>query len=240
MQTSVLVADPSFALPPSIDPEPAAPPTRVDRPDEPPLRPEALPTTPGSTASTFTALLIAQAEAPFSMRREGLRVATGLGLAAVFGLAIGARTGGTSFLVHALFVPLVLALALGLGLPALYIVLALFDAPLHVADVLASAARTVAVTGLVLAGVAPSVLLFVVTSDRPGGAAVAAGAGLLLAGAVGLRQLYQGLAAAMIGASPSALVRWVAGIAFAGFGVFAVVLSSRAAGALLPVFGGAR
>ncbi len=58
------------------------------------------------------------------------RVAIGAALSAIYGVALGAREGGLALALHAVGVPSALLAVCALGLPALYIVLALFDAPL--------------------------------------------------------------------------------------------------------------
>ena len=69
------------------------------------------------------------------------RVATGAALSAVYGVALGAREGGSALLVHAIGVPAALLAVCTLGLPALFIVLALFDAPLSPIKAAGAAAR---------------------------------------------------------------------------------------------------
>ena len=170
--------------------------------------------------------------------REAARCATGLGLASIYGAALGARAGGAALLVHAVGAPAALLAAFGLGTPALYIALALFDAPVEPPAAAAAAARGVATTGLVLAGFAPAAALFVVSSERPGAAALTAGAGLAAGLALGLWRLYRELAPAFADARPA--TRGASGLAFAGFCVFAVAVAARVAAALLPILGGGR
>jgi hypothetical protein len=202
-------------------------------PAAPPASAPPLPALPPS----WTSHLLAEGTS-FSLRREATRFGVGLGLAALYGLALGARAGGRSFLAHAAGVPAALAAAIGLGVPALYIVLALFDAPIEAPRVASAASRACAAAGLVLAGLAPAAALFVVSSERPGAAAFAAAAGLATGGAIGLarlvRELHDALGRARID------IRSIASLAFAGFGVFAVALSFRVWWALLPVLGGVR
>src|SRR5690606_21991871 len=93
------------------------------------------------------------------------RLGTGAALSAIYGIALGAREGGIALLVHAIGVPAALLAVCGLGLPALFIVLALFDAPLSPTKAIAAAARGCASAGLVLAGLAPLAALYVVGSE---------------------------------------------------------------------------
>lgn len=186
---------------------------------------------------SYTRELLAEDGAP-TVRREAARFAIGLGLAALYGLALGARGGGMSFLRHAAGVPLALLLAFGVGIPALYIVLALIDAPVAVASIGAAATRATATAGLVLAGLAPAAALFVVSSEKQGAAAFAAGVGLAVGGAFGLGNVVSDLRRSLLAARPAK--RLAADLAFAGFGLFAVVALLRGWMSLLPLLGGAR
>lgn len=184
---------------------------------------------------SWTAVLLA-VDPVFSPRREAIRVATGLGLAALYGLALGVRGGGAGLVAHALGVPLALLVALGLGVPALYIALALFDAPLALPAVVSAAARSAAVSGLVLAGLAPAAALFVVSSERPGAAALTALAGLVLGGAISLGRLVRELHGGIDrDAFPT---RAATQLVLAGFVVFALAVAARIWWATLPVLRG--
>jgi hypothetical protein len=197
---------------------------------------EACAKTPATPPSWTAELLDPRADLPLA--REATRYATGLGLAAIYGAAMGARAGGSALLVHAVGVPAALLAAFGLGTPALYVALALFDAPVEPPAAAAAAARGVATTGLVLAGFAPAAALFVVSSEHAGAAALAAGTGLAAGLMLGLARLLRELAPALSRA-PLA-TRGASGAAFVGFCVFAVAVAARVAAALLPVLGGAR
>jgi hypothetical protein len=201
----------------------------------------AVPPVPAPAAAplppSWTAELLAEA-ASFSPRREAARFGVGLGLAALYGLALGARQGRLAFLAHAAGVPAALLVAFGVGIPALYIFLALVDAPVALASIAGAATRATATAGLVLAGLAPAAALFVVTSERPGAAALAAGFGLAVGGAFGLGNVVSDLRKTVAHAKSS--VRLAADLAFGGFGVFAVVVSLRVWVSLLPVLGGGR
>lgn len=186
---------------------------------------------------SFTEKLLAEHET-LSIPREAGRALIGLGLASIYGVALGARSGGVAFARHALGVPAAIAAIAALGVPALYIALALFDTPLSSHKAISSASRAVASAGMVLAGLAPAAALFVVSSAGAGPAAVVAALGLALAGAVGLVRLIRELNDALEDAE--ALKRSWAHLIFAGFTVFSIALAYRVWMSLLPVLGGAK
>jgi hypothetical protein len=190
---------------------------------------------PAAPPPSWTAELLAVAPS-FELRREAARFGMGLGLAALYGLALGARHGRLGFLVHAAGVPSALLVALGVGVPALFIVLALLDAPVAPATVASAASRAAASGGLVLAGLAPAAALFVVTSERAGAAALAGGVGLAVGGAFAFGSVVSEVRKAM--AQAQATTRLAADLAFAGFGLFAVLVALRVWVALLPVLRG--
>jgi hypothetical protein len=160
-----------------------------------------------------------------------------LALSAAYGIAIGTRDGGLGILKHAAAVPLAPLAVAGLGVPALFIVLTLFDAPVDPPAAIGAAARGAATTGLVLGGLAPAMALFVTTSDSRLGAAFCAGIGLILAGIFGLRAFLRALGAPLARASGG--VRTISGFALAGFAVFGTALAARVWWSTLPIFGGA-
>src|SRR4051812_50147698 len=82
------------------------------------------PPAPPPVVPSFTHSLLAE-DADFSPRREAARFGVGLGLASLYGLSLGTRQGGKAFFTHAAFVPAALAAVVALGVPALYIALAL-------------------------------------------------------------------------------------------------------------------
>lgn len=211
---------------PSFDPQRDAPPSRDA------ARAEASPVLPPS----FTATLL-RGDGRLTVRSEVTRFATGLGLAALYGLALGAREGGSALLIHAAGVPLALLLIAALGVPALYIVLALFDAPIDPARAASAAARSAASTGLVLGGLAPAAALFVVTSDSREAAALAGALGLAVGGVLGLRAFLRDIGE--VTSRSGGVTRFVSGLAFGGFTVFATALAIRVWFAALPLFGGA-
>jgi hypothetical protein len=160
-----------------------------------------------------------------SWTREGARLLAGLGLAGLYGVALGARQGGAALVTNALGVPLAIAAVYLVAVPAFAIVLALIDAPVALERVAAVATRAAASTGLVLAGLAPAAAVFATTSATAGAAAAAAGAGLALAGGVGLLQLREGLVAESAGADSA--TRGLVALATVAFAAFAAVLAAR-------------
>ena len=63
--------------------------------------------------------------------REGQRLAVAIGLASLFGIAIGLRAGGVAIATHAFGVSLGIVAVCGLAVPALAIILALVNASLR-------------------------------------------------------------------------------------------------------------
>ena len=161
----------------------------------------------------------------YDARRELTRLATGLGFAALYGLALGARAGGVSLLHHALAASAGLAAVGVLGVPSLFVLLALVNAPVSPAAMLAAGARSLASAGFVLAGLAPSAALLAVSIDSPAAAASVARAGLLLAGGIGLYQLV-GAVRAMLQSIPLGL-RFKCNALLCAFCVFAMMLAAR-------------
>ncbi len=165
------------------------------------------------------------------------RAALGAALSSTYGVALGAREGGLAMLRHAAGVPAALFAVCALGLPALYIVLALFDAPLSPKRALGAAARGCASAGLVLAGLAPLAALYVVGSESDAGAATAGMLGLAIGGLLGLRHLVSTLRDAL--QKSDSATRVMAGFAQIAFALFAIVLAWRVWAAMLPLVGGA-
>ncbi|HMY16049.1 MAG TPA: hypothetical protein PKA58_06950 [Polyangium sp.] len=199
-----------------------------------PATPEKAPTTP-----TFAAGLLGVGDIDETLAVwEGLRrFGVAFALAAAYGLAVGTRDGGVGLLKHAAAVPLApLAVAL-VGVPALLIVLTLFDAPVSPNAAFSAASRGAAATGMVLGGLAPAMALFVTTTSTRPGAAISAGLGLILAGIFGLRAFLRAIGTPIRQAD--ALPRTVSGFALAGFALFATALSARIWWSTLPIFGGA-
>jgi hypothetical protein len=193
-----------------------------------------------ATATTpelgWAARLVA-ADRPTDLVDLGRRAAAGLGLSALYGVALGARQGGRALLVHAAGVPLGLLLVALLGAPSMFVFLSLCRAPIDGTDVASTAARGLGSAGLLLAGLAPAVALFVVSSETPQAAASVVRLGLFLGGGVALaraasqiaRLSYRGAVGSVVGG---------AGIAV-GFAVFSVFLALRIWNHVLPILGGA-
>lgn len=169
---------------------------------------------------------------------EGLRrFGVAFALSAAYGLAVGTRDGGLGLLKHAAAVPLAPLAVAVVGVPALLIVLTLFDAPVSPNAAFSAASRGAAASGLVLGGLAPAMALFVTTTSTRPGAAISAGLGLILAGIFGLRAFLRAIGTPIRDAD--ALPRTVSGFALAGFALFATALSARIWWSTLPIFGGA-
>lgn len=171
------------------------------------------------------------------LSRELSRLVSGLGLASVYGLALGARAGGLQLVRHAWGAPLGLLVVAGVAAPALFVRLALMNAPLRPAQMLAAVARGTFASGLVLAGLAPAATLLVVSIESARAAAWMSGLGLWLAGGIGLFNLLAALKDSLSGAELNLRTR--AFFAVAIFTALACALSARAWGAWLPLLGGA-
>lgn len=168
--------------------------------------------------------------------REFRRLFGGLCLAASYGLALGARSGGLGLLRHALGAPATLLSVGVIAVPSLFVVLSLFDAPVTLERTLSATTRAAASSGLLLAGLAPATALLLVTIDSAQTAAFVAKSGLLLAGCIGglplLATLHRELRTA------SLKTRLKSRVALLGFALFSLALATRMAAALLPVLGG--
>lgn len=199
---------------------------------------ESAPISPSKTPRSFASSLLGEGLIDDKLAlMDGLgRLGVAFALAASYGLAVGTRDGGMSLLKHAAAVPLAPLAVAVVGVPALLIVLTLFDAPVSPSAAFSAASRGAAATGLVLGGLAPAMALFVTTTSSRGGAAVSAGLGLILAGIFGLRAFLRTIGSPI--GHASALPRTVSGFALAGFAIFATALSARIWWSTLPIFGG--
>jgi hypothetical protein len=157
--------------------------------------------------------------------QELTRLGAGLGLAALYGVALGARSGGMAMLQHALGASAGLAAVGVLGIPALFVLLALVNAPVSPGAMLSAGARSLASAGFVLAGLAPSMALLAVTIESPGAAAFVTRAGLTLAGGIGLFQLSSSVRARLVDLPPEARLKCNA--LLLGFSLFAIMLAAR-------------
>jgi len=157
--------------------------------------------------------------------QEFARLGAGLGLAALYGLALGARAGGIALVQHALGASAGLAAVGVLGIPALFVLLALMNAPVSPSVMLSAGARALASAGFALAGLAPSAALLAVTIESPEAAAFVTRGGLTLAGGIGLFQLTSAVRAMLKDLPPEARMKCTA-LLF-GFSLFAIVLAAR-------------
>lgn len=164
------------------------------------------------------------------------RLAMSLVLAGSFGLALGTRDGGPAFAQHALGVPLALAAVLLLALPALSIVLALFDVPIEAVDLGRAASRGAGAFGVTLAGCAPAVALFVISADSASGAFAVAAVALVFAGVVGLTQMYGAYLELFLGCRLGPPT--IAVFSFVVFAGFVTVLAVRIWWQTLPILRG--
>jgi hypothetical protein len=189
-----------------------------------------------ATDGWSTKLVLAEKDAPtLELAR---RLFAGLALSSLYGLAIGARQGGRALVEHAFGVPLGLLLVILVGAPSVFVFLSLCKAPIDARELLALAASGIGNAGLVLAGLAPAALLFVVSSDRPHTAAGTVIVGLFIGGGVALARTMWGI---LRSATREFTVGSVLGsfVVASGFTVFAVTLAARVWWAVLPVLGGA-
>ncbi len=167
---------------------------------------------------------------------ELTRAFSGLALAAVYGLAIGARDGGAALPAHAIGVPLGFLAVCGIGVPSLFVFLAMFRVPVSPMGAVRAASRALATAGLILAGLAPAALLFALTSSSDMAAGVTGMLGLLTAGGLALVRLVRDLMRDFHDA-PMVSKAW-APFALAGFALFGVVLAVRIWMHTLPMLGG--
>jgi hypothetical protein len=188
----------------------------------------------GADALDLTARTLAPS---LSLSRDVSRLGSGLLLAAVYGLALGARDGGVELLRHALGAPLGLVVVAAVAAPSLFVRLALLDAPLRAAQMIAAISRGTFATGLVLAGLAPAAAMLVVSIESAPAAAWMSGLGLWLAGGIGLVNVFASLADALAVAQGN--VRSRAWLAVTIFALLAAALAARAWYSWLPLLGGA-
>lgn len=110
-----------------------------------------------------------------------------------YGLALGAREGGARLIHHALGVPLALLVLGAVLTPSLTVLLALLDAPVTPLGMLRAVARALSSAGLVLAGLAPSAAVLVVTIESNDIASAAARGAGFIAGALGVAGSFGGV-----------------------------------------------
>jgi hypothetical protein len=165
-------------------------------------------------------------------KREVRRFAAGSVLAATYGLSLGARFGVSAMAAHAAGVPLAfLAVAL-VGGPAFYVALAHAGVDISPQVLTASLARGVAVAGLILAGLAPTMLLLGLSCDSDVSVACYGVLGLAVGGGMGLRAMFGELERHRCGSGFSGRLPRFA------FAFFACVFCSRIWWSVLPILGG--
>jgi hypothetical protein len=178
----------------------------------------------------WTARLLYRADDSWMGTAHGFGVS--LALAALFGAALGAREGGPAFGAGALGVPLGLVAVAAFAAPAFYIALAHAGVAWNARALAASLAGASTLTALVLAGLAPAVLLVSVTADTRLGGTAAAVAALAVAGGLGLRRLFRDLRRAPHGDAPRS-----ERLALVAFAAFASLLAARVWWLTLPMLG---
>jgi hypothetical protein len=175
-------------------------------------------------------------DSPLGFTPELGRLAAGLSLSALYGLALGARSGGAELLRNALGVPLGLVVLGLVMMPSLTVLFAILDAPVTPTRVLSSLGRALSSVGLVLAGLAPGVALLCVTVESGELAERVARLGFFLAGGLGLAGLWAQYSSLLAGAESS--VARKARLFLLGYAVFAVMLAARLWSAFVPMLGG--
>lgn len=181
--------------------------------------------------------LLAVVEPGIEVTPDLRRAGAALGLSSLYGLALGAREGGTELIRHALGVPVSLLVLGAVLTPSLTVLLALLDAPVTPVAMLRAVSRAVASTGLVLGGLAPAAAVLVVTIESDGIASVAARGAALIAGALGIVGLFGGVRRLVAKAS-GAVVRKAEAMLL-GYSLFVVLLGARLFSLLVPLIGGA-
>lgn len=188
-----------------------------------------------TTGAGWSASLVAE-RAGVGWRDEAKRLGLGLGLASLYGAALGARYGVAAMAAQALGVPLGFVAVAALAAPAFYILLAHTGHPVGALGLAAAVSRAIAVAGLVLAAVAPAALLLTVSVEAPLSAALCGLLGLGLGGGLGLRSLFGQLGAELTRAGAE---RPLAGrLVTAGFACFAALLAARVWWLAVPSLGG--
>ncbi|MDD9935550.1 MAG: hypothetical protein OXT09_18210 [Myxococcales bacterium] len=167
------------------------------------------------------------------LQRIAARAGAGMGLSALFGLAMGVGSGPASMWRHVLTVEAAVGSVVVMAVPALHVLLTLLDAPIDPLRMAERCSHAVFRTGLLLAGLSPALALYSTTTGATGSALLGI-VMLYLAGCVGLHTLVSGIAASVRAASEA---RGRAALLLAGFTIFSIVLVMRMS-AGFPVFGG--
>jgi hypothetical protein len=167
------------------------------------------------------------------------RALVGLGLASLFGLALGMHRGSLALVTHALAIPAGLLLTTAVSLPSLYIALAMLGVPLRLSLLLAAVSTALHHAGRVLAGLAPVAALLVVTIREPVALSVVARFGLQCAGILTLYRLIAALREADARTGTLVLFsRGKSGLVMCGFVFLVVNLAQIAFSTFLPVLRG--
>jgi hypothetical protein len=164
---------------------------------------------------------------------EARRLLLAAGLAALFGVALGLRRGGTSIALGALGAPAGIVAVAAVAVPAFAIVLALANAPLEAMQLAEATSRAAIRAGLFLAGIAPAAALLVVTVEDTVTVDVIGFGSLLFAGSIAAHAFYRDLRPALKGAP--AITRAVLSVALPAFLLFAAVLAARVWWLALPM-----
>jgi hypothetical protein len=193
--------------------------------------------TPEEPAASFAeGLLSSRVEVRWA--EEGRRLGIGLALASLFGAAIGLRHGGLAILAHAVGVPLGILAVAAVAVPAFAIVLALANAPIDAATLGRATSRAAAKAGLILGGLAPAAVLYVVTVEDAITVSIVGFGGLLLAGSIALRSFADELRHPLRSANATAQIAMT--LALPAFLLFAAALSVRVWWLALPILTGAQ
>ncbi len=164
---------------------------------------------------------------------EAHRLGVGLGLAALFGGALGLRAGGASIASHALGVAAGLLAVAAVAAPSFAIVLALVKAPVDGQTLARATSRAVARAGLLLGGLAPAAALYVLTVEDAITVSIVGFGGLLLAGAIAASSFAKDLREPLADATIETR-RWMT-VAMPAFIVFAAALATRVWWLALPI-----
>ncbi len=167
---------------------------------------------------------------------EGRRLAVAIGLASLFGMAVGLRAGGVALATHAFGVALGILAVCGLAVPALAIVLALVNASVDALGLARATSRAAAAAGLLLAGLAPGAALFALTVEDAISVTLVGIGGLTLAGVLGMRSFVRALGPQLHGSDGRA--RRLSMVALPLFLVFAAILGARIWWVMLPIVRG--
>jgi hypothetical protein len=169
---------------------------------------------------------------------EGRRLGIGLGLAGLFGAAVGLRSGGIAIAAHAAGVPLGILAVAAVAVPAFASVLALANAPIDAAALGRATSRAAAKAGLILGGLAPAAALYVVTVEDAITVSVVGFGALFLAGVIALRSFADELGEPLRAAPPKTQIAMT--LALPAFLLFASALAIRVWWLALPILTGAR